>query len=81
MSLTMSHPTNRIPGSIETRNSSTEPSEGNEPELFSRRELREFAAEDAQAGRAIGKILVTLFIYTIVAMTIVIIWTYRTVGF
>ena len=81
MSVKMSHPTNRIPGSTETRNPSTEPSDGDEPELFSRKELRQFAAEDSQAGRAIGIILMTLFVYTIVAMTIVIIWTYRTVGF
>ena len=81
MSMTMSHPANRVPGSTETRNLSIEPSEGDEPELFSRKELRQFSAEDAQAGRAIGTILITLFVYTIVAMTIVIIWTYRTVGF
>ncbi len=48
--------------------------------LFSRDELRQFAADDAQAGRIIGKILSALFIYTMVAMGVAIWWTFRTVG-
>ena len=44
--------------------------------LFTNNELREFAAEDAKAARVIGKILSTLFIYTLLAMAVVICWTY-----
>ena len=50
------------------------------PSLFSREELRQFAADDAEAGRRIGKILTALFIYTIVAMSIAIWWSFRTIG-
>ena len=51
-----------------------------EPSLFSREELREFAADDAAAGRRIGMILTALFIYTLIAMSVAIWWTFRTVG-
>ena len=55
----------------------------NKPEsepLFSREELRQFESDDAEAGRRIGKILTTLFVYTLVAMSIVIWWTLKTVN-
>lgn len=46
---------------------------------FSDEELEQFKADDAAAGRAIGKILSTLFIYTAIIMLIVIWWTLKTV--
>ena len=48
--------------------------------LFNREDLHQFAADDAEAGRRIGKILAALFIYTFVAMGVAIWWTFRTVG-
>jgi hypothetical protein len=51
-----------------------------EPSLFDREELTQFAADDAEAGRRIGKILSALFIYTLLAMSIATWWTLRTVG-
>ncbi len=52
-----------------------------ESPLFDRQELNQFRLEDAQAGRTIGKILTTLFIYTLTAMSIVIWWSLRTIGY
>ena len=52
-----------------------------EPSLFSREELREFAADDSNAGRNIVKILCALFVYPLIVMTVVIWWTLRTVGY
>jgi len=43
--------------------------------LFSREEIRGFDSDDAEAGRRIGKILTTLFVYTLIAMSIVIWWS------
>ncbi len=64
-----------------TRNSpANDLRQDDEPSLFSREELRQFAADDADAGRSIGKILSALFIYTLIAMSVVIWWTFRTVG-
>lgn len=54
--------------------------QNDESSLFTREELRQFAADDAEAGGRIGKILSALFIYTLVAMSIVTWWTFRTVG-
>ena len=51
-----------------------------EPSLFSREDLRQFAAEDSGAGRNIVKILCALFVYPLIVMTVVIWWTMRTVG-
>ena len=51
-----------------------------EEPLFTSSELREFSESDEEAGRRIGKILATLFIYTVIAMSIVIWWTMRVVG-
>lgn len=44
-------------------------------ELFDKAELRQFEADDVEAGRAIGKMLSILFIYTLIAMSIVSLWT------
>ena len=44
-------------------------------ELFDKSELRQFEADDVEAGRAIGKMLSILFIYTLIAMSIVSVWT------
>ena len=52
-----------------------------EASLFSDDELRQFAADDAEAGRRIGKILSALFIYTLLAMSVAIWWTMKTVGY
>lgn len=54
--------------------------QNDEPSLFTREELHQFAADDTEAGGRIGKILSALFIYTLVAMSIVTWWTFRTVG-
>lgn len=44
-------------------------------ELFTNAEVREFEAADAEAGRAICKMLCILFIYTVIAMSITALWT------
>ena len=51
-----------------------------ETPLFSDDELCQFAADDAEAGRRIGKILSVLFIYTLLAMSVAVWWTLKTVG-
>ncbi len=56
-----------------TAAASTEP-------LFNNAELREFANDDVVAGRAIGKMLSLLFIYTLFAMSIVAAWTMNSVN-
>ena len=43
--------------------------------LFSNADLREFESEDVAAGRIICKMLSLLFIYTLIAMSIVSFWT------
>lgn len=43
---------------------------------FSSADLKQFDADDAQAGRAIGKMLSLFFLYTVVAMSIVAYVTY-----
>lgn len=43
--------------------------------LFGREELRQFEADDVEAGGAIGKMLSLLFIYTVIAMSAVSLWT------
>ena len=44
-------------------------------QLFTKDDLNEFVSEDVAAGRIICKMLSILFIYTIVAMSIVSYWT------
>lgn len=43
---------------------------------FSKTDLQGFEADDVSAGRIICKMLSLLFIYTLVAMSIVSYWTY-----
>ena len=57
------------------------PHQDDEQLLFDHAEQRLFAADDAEAGRRIGKILAALFVYTLIAMSIATWWTIRTVGF
>jgi hypothetical protein len=64
---------------VKISNPSPSPVSTIEP-FFSRQEIRQFDSDDAEAGRRIGKILTSLFIYTLIAMSIVIWWTLRTVG-
>ena len=42
---------------------------------FSAEDVAGFEADDISAGRAIGKLLSILFIYTVIAMSIVAFWT------
>jgi len=65
---------------VELDNVSLKTAQVSEPH-FSREEVRQFDNDDAEAGRRIGKILTALFVYTLIAMSIVIWWTLRTVGF
>lgn len=45
-------------------------------ELFSRDDLKQFAADDVVAGSAIGKMLSLFFLYTVFAMSLVAWWTF-----
>lgn len=47
--------------------------------LFTREELRQFEEDDTEAGRRIGKILTSLFVYTLIAMSFVIWWSLRVI--
>ncbi len=38
--------------------------------LFSRDEMRQFEADDAEAGSVIGRMLSLFFLYTVIVMTI-----------
>ncbi len=44
-------------------------------QLFSNAELREFEADDTEAGRRIAKLLTGFFIYTVIAMSVSIAWS------
>lgn len=57
-----------------------EHSQNDEQSLFSREELTQFEADDVQIMSRIGKILSALFVYTVIAMSVAIWWTLRTVG-
>ncbi len=46
---------------------------------FDNAEIRQFEADDIQAGRAITKMLSLLFIYTLIAMSIVSWWTWTSI--
>ena len=48
----------------------------NDQDLFSRDDLKQFAADDVVAGSAIGKMLTLFFAYTVVAMSLVAWWTF-----
>ena len=67
-------------GQTSPNNPANEFSQNDGQALFTGEDLRQFAADDAQAGRTIGKILSALFIYTVIAMSVAIWWTFRTVG-
>lgn len=43
---------------------------------FDHHDLEYFDSEDIQAGRAIGKLLASFFLYTVIAMSIAAYWTY-----
>jgi len=43
---------------------------------FSERQIEQFDADDGDAGRAIGKMLASFFLYTVIAMSIVAWWTF-----
>jgi len=45
--------------------------------LFTEAELAQLDADDEDAGRALGKMLSSFFLYTVVAMSLVAWWTYR----
>jgi hypothetical protein len=47
--------------------------------LFSVSEVEQFTDDDTTAGRAIGKMLSVLFLYTVFAMTLVIWWTHEAI--
>ena len=49
------------------------------PAVFTDGEWQQFQAEDESAGRSICKILSTLFLYTLIIVSIVVWWTIRTV--
>lgn len=51
-----------------------------EKPLFSDADLEQFDADDVQAGSAIGKMLSIFFLYTVIAMSIVVWWTFRAVS-
>ena len=44
--------------------------------LFTERQIEQFDADDGDAGRALGKMLATFFLYTVVVMLIVAWWTF-----
>lgn len=50
-----------------------------EDPLFTPVEIEQFEADDVVAGSAIGKMLSILFLYTVLAMTLVGGWTYMSV--
>ena len=47
--------------------------------LFSVAEVEQFTEDDTTAGRAIGKMLSALFLYTVLAMALVIWWTHAAI--
>ena len=49
-------------------------------DLFSPSEVEQFSEDDVTAGRAIGKMLSLLFLYTVLAMSLVTWWTFHVVG-
>ncbi|HUG92724.1 MAG TPA: hypothetical protein VML55_17925 [Planctomycetaceae bacterium] len=48
--------------------------------LFNEQELAEFESDDRHAGRAIGKLLSGFFLYTVIVMTIVALWTLKSLS-
>lgn len=56
---------------------SAHPAPTSDSPLFSAVEIEQFDADDVTAGRAIGKMLSLLFLYTVLAMALVTWWTFR----
>ncbi|MCA9061470.1 MAG: hypothetical protein KDA96_00345 [Planctomycetaceae bacterium] len=50
------------------------------PELFTPTEIEQFGADDVTAGRAIGKMLSLLFLYTVVVMAVASWWTFSSIS-
>lgn len=48
--------------------------------LFTPLEVEQFEADDVVAGAAIGKMLSLLFLYTVLAMSFVVWWTYSSLS-
>lgn len=48
--------------------------------LFTVAEVEQLSDDDVTAGRAIGKMLSALFLYTVLAMTLVTWWTFRSIS-
>lgn len=48
-----------------------------EKPLFTPVQVEQFEADDVEAGSAIGKMLSILFLYTVLVMSFVAWWTYR----
>ncbi len=46
-------------------------------DLFTDAELEQLDADDANAGRVLGKLLSSFFLYTVLAMSLVAWWTKR----
>ncbi|MFP6762989.1 MAG: hypothetical protein VB858_05210 [Planctomycetaceae bacterium] len=67
------HPSEPEAGSTAAAAVETPPQPPEEPFLDA--DIRQFQADDIEAGQAITKLLSTLFIYTLIAMSIVSIWT------
>ena len=74
MSTSVSHSS-----TVEKVKPTLEPGQPVGSDLFSEDEICQFADDDAEAGRRIGKILATLFIYTLIAMAVVTCWTFSVV--
>jgi hypothetical protein len=47
--------------------------------VFTVTEIEQFEADDVTAGRAIGRMLSILFLYTVFAMSLVSWWTFRSI--
>lgn len=59
----------------------SEPAKPSDPgPHFSREEIQGFRADDAVAGATIARIMTALFTYTVIIMTVVILWTYTVVS-
>ena len=67
-------------GAGESTTATAEPPAEAEEErpLFSEQELAQFDADDAKAGSHIGKMLALFFLYTVLAMLGVALWTLST---
>jgi hypothetical protein len=52
------------------------PAAAEEP-LFSDQEIKELDADDSDAGRSLGKMLASFFLYTVIVMLLVALWTVR----